>query len=522
MNWLDDISPTGLEDLEELAQEQSDERHETPPPSVQRSAATVPEPNHHPYHPPPLRNVERADVRDDDSAYDLYAGRSVIGAREHRADNVSVAGTQAPARGLEDWDNQSESDGASLHHEKPEDWRRFDHPSPEYVQALLLPLFTGNPLIHPSPEESRLRIIRAYHQQDWGNRGYLTRSETETLCSSVLMDADMRMSKADLKQAVRMLDSNQDAMYDQEEFVALFNALALDVADRRKSQLQSKLLSLCKSRIEQLSSEANSVLSFIPWGWYQESDHTFYDTINHTIQLEQYQAALTFTAMSNLADDCVRIMDEFENKWLPITPQSEKAQYSSPLKRVRDNTLRFTIFEHPDKSSVNQRSDLDDLLVCYNLASSLFNDPLLAKISQLREHRKTCFEQLEYIHGFCTQLRTSDFSTITASAHNYPQFRKIWSKLYLSALADLALETTVTWAEVEETVKFLRTTAWPGDMEALAAQAAEDFDALQKDIVKLPSPWTGVLKKIEFRTAAQSSSLSRLTGKTNSFQKPIL
>jgi hypothetical protein len=99
---------------------------------------------------------------------DLYADLDYITTRPD--DSITVVEENfAPG------EPRSRSESVLSSASKSAEWHPYDRPAPEYVLKKLRPLFHDEPTPDPSSEATKRAIMRAFHQADYSDEGFLTR-----------------------------------------------------------------------------------------------------------------------------------------------------------------------------------------------------------------------------------------------------------------------------------------------------------------------------------------------------------
>lgn len=373
------------------------------------------------------------------------AGTTVSAAhseRSHTYHTALVEPEEGLALSIADQRNLSESRPGSVssHRSKPEEWRAFDHPNPEFVYDMLCPFFKSDPYNLPTPEQTRHRIMRAFHQQDWSSRGYLTRSETIKLCVELLKRSNIQQDDDSVIQMVRVFDANGDGQIDKHEFCDMLNGFIKTTADLRSQHLQKKLQTLGNlTEGECETSRLTLAKSILPWGVEQRRDNNnqwvYIDKITEHETIHPPNLPLehcVFSAMTLHADNCVGIIGSFRDEWLGIVPKAQQAHFRAVLDRVSSAALKFVRFENRDSSGNLKLSDYDLLSLCQQVKLSWAirqgNSGIepSARAREFTTFSNTAAKLLRSIVGFCHLLASFASEKIEAIQQNFPRFRHRW------------------------------------------------------------------------------------------------
>ena len=243
-------------------------------------------------------------------------------------------------------------ESTSSHRSKPEDWYPTDRPDPEYVYSMLCPFFQRDFHSPPSLPESRLRILRAFHQQDWSHRGFLTRPDVIQICSEVLKRSGVSHEVNALRGRAETFDTNRGGQIDRQEFISLMNDLIKVTALVREREAVDKIRSTGRKAggVGSNTSKYDFNVERATWMWERTSEPNgpYLDKITGTRSSRPPPSQITdssFTTMALEADVCVGKINDFQNHWLGIVPQPLQSKFLSALNAVRNTAIQFTPFE---------------------------------------------------------------------------------------------------------------------------------------------------------------------------------
>jgi hypothetical protein len=345
------------------------------------------------------------------------------------------------------WNGQPDEDTApplvnddaqsvSSHRSKPDDWRPFDRPDSNYVQAMLTPFFKCNPYDMPQPVDCEHRFKRAFHQADWDGNGHLTRPEVVQLSAEALQcaGADDIDLVDQLQDIVTSFDVDHNKLFNLEEFSNLMLQLIQRSATVRRKQIADDLKSYGEEAetLAQIRRQEEKK-PMLPWGLSRNpssAELPYYDEVSqvHIQSLPKKQLLpSSFSLMAFEAEFCIASIETFEHTWLGICPKSLHTEILPALNTVRELALKFTTLENPEHPTV--LSDLDSALICYFLAKNEFGkcvSHLKTEIHRLSEVRTDAYGLLRQVQGFAHCLASFEAADIEPIAQNFPLFWRKW------------------------------------------------------------------------------------------------
>ena len=407
-----------------------------------------------------------------------------------------------------DDDRSSRRGSVSSHQSKPDEWHPSDQPDPDYVRSMLSPYFEGDPFEPSDPYTSIHRLKRAFRQQDWSDRGFLTRKEVMTLCQEVLEYAEIYLNNDRLQMMIATFDANKDGQFVEQKFIALMVQLIEDAEILRKDKLICSLIKLGDlEKVVVKIWRAKVAETLLPWGWRRnspKSDCAYSDEISGRdgdtppIHNPRFHS---FTVMALDADFCVERINNFEGKWLKITPRSLQTQFLRHLRTVRNMALNFTQFEnHEDRFKL---SELDATILCYDLTWKFGElqgkmdvnaaTKISESITRLMKAQDMTQYLLQYILGFVYCL--DDFSNIgiEPSTQNFPHFFAKWKSSHVEWYSKYIGRQTQQWEGVSKIIAEVKRDAIFTPLEICARQVAQAYLAQQNERkVELDNThWTG-------------------------------
>lgn len=437
------------------------------------------------------------DARGVDSSNENDPGRDVD-------DLYARSNNELEIPNADDLDNPpSRPESASSHQSKPDEWHPSDRPDPEYVQRMLAPFFQGDPFEPYDSGAALHRIKRAFHQQDWSDRGYLTRKEVLTLCQDALARAEVHQDVGHLQGIISAFDANKDGQFDELEFISLMHELIESTATTRKKQLVTTLHKWGEEARKVADSRRNiDSKPLLPWGWSRNgtgSQSGYFDEIaatNKDWPPAQRLHRSTFSMMALEADHCVEKIADFENKWLGLAPKDLQGQLFSVLNAVRHSALEYTSFENQENRF--QLSDLDSILVTYHLVNnSVGGKEILASYKEIFDRlvsaKRTSYGLLQQIQGFVFLLATSETFRMNATMQNFPQFLAKWRSSQIRSHAKQIGLDMEQWGSVKEAVLACRKGDLLSTLEPQAIAIAKEYHSGRLERRKLLEgcPWTG-------------------------------
>lgn len=404
----------------------------------------------------------------------------------------------------DDLDNPpSRPESASSHRSKPDEWRPSDRPDPEYVQRMLSPFFQGDPFEPYDSGAGLHRIKRAFHQQDWSGRGYLTRKEVLTLCQDALARAGVPQDVGHLQGIISAFDANKDGQFDEMEFISLMHELIESTATSRKKQLATTLRKWGEDARKIADSRRNiDSKPLLPWGWSRNSTGSrsgYFDEITATNEYwppAQRLNGSTFSMMALEADHCVEKIADFENKWLGLAPKDVQGQLLNVLNPVRHSALEYTLFENQEDRF--QLSDLDSILVTYHLVNNSVDAKEIPGsykeiFDRLVSAKRTSYDLLQQIQGFTFLLATSETFRMDATMQNFPQFLAKWRLSQIRWHAKQIGQGVGRWGSAKEAVLACRKGDMLSTLEPRAIAIAKEYRSgrLERREFLERVPWTG-------------------------------
>ena len=379
--------------------------------------------------------------------------------------------------------DDEDAQSVSSHRSKPDDWRPFDRPDSNYVQAMLAPFFKCNPYDMPQPADCEHRFKRAFHQADWDGNGYLTRPEVVQLSAEALQlaGADDTDLTDQLQNIVTSFDVDHNKLFNLEEFSNLMLQLIQRSATVRRKQIVEDL----KSHGEEAETLAQirrqeEKKPILPWGLLRNpssAELPYYDEVLqvHIQSLHKKQLVpSSFSLMALEAESCIASIETFEHTWLGICPKSLHTEILPALHTVRELARKFTTLENPENPTV--LSDLDSALICYFLAKYEFRkcvSHLKPKIHRLSEVRTDAYGLLRQVQGFAYCLASFEAADIKPIAQHFPLFWRKWRDNRIAFYSHhIAL---FNWTPVEQAVQAARAalSAFAANSKAVATNSPD-------------------------------------------------
>jgi hypothetical protein len=441
----------------------------------------------------------------------------------------------------------------SSHSSQPDNWHPFDRPDDGFVRSMLDPLFAD---AGPPPESERAirRISRAFCQQDWGHKGYLTRKEVVQTCK--LWITGITNNNA-LERMVMSYDVDQNGRIEKNEFVSLFQQLLRLSIDERKRTIASiaqKAASMARSEFESYVSKARSrttnfkrsKIRFVPWGWIPANERgssvgvldtilggssvRFMDTVRGgkvNSSVPPNLGGKTFSIMAGKADAAEAVIGQFQQKWITTVPESLQNQYLEILNTVRKTAVEFTVFEN--KKNRKLLSDLDAFMQCFLLLKRTRGDlpgmprydshEIEKAFQYLQRARTQFYELLGNIQGFALSLSSFSDIDFETPAYESSNFCKKWDRLHniwpedlisgkwnsdpedavpnatSESLQEVDQSKKLNWDSVKAVISNIRGSCYLESLEPFALEVAKTFqggvDRLAKDLEEVP--WHGQL-----------------------------
>jgi hypothetical protein len=424
------------------------------------------------------------------------------------ADNVTVA---AP---------QSRPNSVSSHRSKAADWHPYDRPDPDYVQSMLATLFDSDPFVPYDEDRFNRRVSRAFYQQDWSEKGYLTRPDVMQVCVEVLKRSGPAKEHNEafirtLQSLVADMDINRDGQFDLGEFNTLFRELLTMSNDEKKREIIQKLdVSARSARNAALGAQrkqGRDTKFIMPWKWSRiqvQSSTEYLDEINNSRSDNPPDMRLTQSSYSNMAleaDICVAKIDDFEQKWLGIVPKSLQQPLIQSLRIVRNAALSFTVFEN--QRDRFQISDLDSTVISYQILSKYMCESILDRMVALKDkleaieiERPLASKLLRHIQGFSYCLEEISKSNIRSIPQDFPQFQARWVKDRLEwCCTQIGKEAEVWDGPVKQDIKAIRESKDCKEIELNAVSLIKEKlekRSERKSILE-ELPWQGKLVSVE-------------------------
>lgn len=319
----------------------------------------------------------------------------------------------------------SRTESISSHRSMPDDWRPYDTSNPGWVRSMLLPLFNRDPFLEISQTNPDLRIMRAFHQQDYDRRGSVADHKVLRLCEDIMLTLDLSRGVSSLMSMVYSADSEGIGQLNLSQYTTLMKNFIVTAMNSRKEKLWDDLAKRADEAMEgmkfppkfsgesaerNLCAHARKHPNLLMWGWspHGRLDNLFYDAIaKRATETAPPFSTSKFTFIAVKAQEAIETIDEFEEQWLKIVPKESRRRgdFKAPLETVRQLAYRFKILEN--QSDRQSRSDLDAMIQFDTilLASGASEDiRSLPSVIQLREVQSYAFSILRLIQGFVEML----------------------------------------------------------------------------------------------------------------------
>jgi hypothetical protein len=435
----------------------------------------------------------------------------------------------APPSNLEVSRSRSSSTASSTG--KPEDWHPYDRPDPIYVCDKLQPLFHADPTPDPTSETTKRRILRAFHQADYSNEGFLERGTVRSHLTTALAGNPLRLNADTLERIVHAFDANHDGQFDDDEFMGLVQDLMRQTAKAREMQVEATFTTIVQqAKAKAASRRAADAKFFLHWGFSKLPGpewHYVDDILDVPVSLPpKVLEDSAFSVMAWEANICVDKISAFEQKRIGIVPKSLQSEYLNSLRKVRGIARAFNILEHQDNH--HALSDLDVFLTCNRIASCFSAQRDVKGIeeicSKLEMTKVKCGFILDALLGFTETLgRDQNFD---ASIHNFRELKAWWKRNHINWRANAVDKESADWSFVKDAVHTYRSKSLLADVESLARLVVEDFSRreaqkLRRRVLELySSPWKGNILSVEI-SGWSKNFLSRSLGMYNNQERML-
>ncbi|CAO2655432.1 Nn.00g104960.m01.CDS01 [Neocucurbitaria sp. VM-36] len=405
-------------------------------------------------------------------------------------------------------EQRSRSDSTASSAGKPENWHPYDRPAPDYVQEKLRPLFHDDPIPDPTSEITKHTIMRAFHQADYSDRGYLTRRTVFQHLSSALAGSPMQVNADTLESIILSFDANRDGQFDNDEFLGLIQELMRKTSQMREMRTEEKFTTIVQAaKTKAARRRAMDSKFFLHWGFSKESGpgQQYVDDILH-IPVETPPKVLddsAFSVMAWEANICVDKISDFEEKWIGIVPKSLQSEYLEPLRKVQGVARAFIILENQNNRLA--LSDLDAFLTCIQLSSYLEAQRETKGIdevySRLEAAKLKCTFILDSLLGFTESLEKNQ--RFNAAVHNFGKFQAWWKDNHLAWQSNAVCNESVDWDSVKDAVSTCRAQRLLEDVEQRALLVVEDFASREiaqfeaRRAKLFSTPWKGYISTAE-------------------------
>ncbi|KAF1847228.1 uncharacterized protein K460DRAFT_402592 [Cucurbitaria berberidis CBS 394.84] len=435
---------------------------------------------------------------------DLYADPDDVTTRPEDSITVVERGFVSGATG----EPRSRSDSTASSAGKPEDWHPYDRPAPVYVQEKLHPLFHDDPIPDPSSEAIKHKIMRAFHQADYSDAGFLSRRTVLHHLSTALKGSPMKVSADTLEAIVFSFDANRDGQFDNDEFLGLVQELMRRTAHMREMRVEADFAGIVqKAKANATRRRAMDSKFFLHWGFSKEpgAGQRYFDYIlrNPVETPPKVLDDSAFSVMAWEANICVDKISDFEETWIGIVPKSLQSEYLEPLRKVQQIARAFILLENQNNRLT--LSDLDVFLTCIQLSSYLpaNNDTkgIDEIYSRLEDAKLKCTFILGSLLGFTETLERN--RSFDASVHNFGKFRTWWKDEHLKWRSDAVCNESVGWDSVEDAVTTYRARKLLADVERRALLVVEDFASREivhvqrRQTELISTPWAGKVSTVE-------------------------
>ncbi|KAI8931871.1 hypothetical protein NX059_010775 [Plenodomus lindquistii] len=426
-------------------------------------------------------------------------------------DSITVAGENLALREHGATRPRSESTASSFG--KPDNWRPFDKPAPKYVQEKLLPLFHEDPFPDPTSGSTRRNILRAFHQADYSDQGFLARRTVLQHLSTALAGSELSIDSDMLERITLSFDSDRDGQFNSREFLGLVQDLIKRAEEARKIRIATQFSTIIQeAKLRAYFRRSEDYRFFLHWGFARVPGMPtrFKDTI---LDLDvtsppKVMEASSFSVMAWEANKGVDRISDFEEEWVGIIPKFLQAEYLEPLQRVKTVARAFTLLENRDDRLA--LSDLDAACSIYELASKATtaqNHSTLDKdISTLIAAQQKCVEISDTLIGFTASLDVE--RRFEASVHNFGKFQAWWKHGLLAWRANQVVSKFEDWEQIKRAVDTYRSLD-PDEIkhaEESAKKVAHVYTLEnQSRIAKLlVTPWIGEIRNVQLRGGSKS------------------
>lgn len=291
---------------------------------------------------------------------DEFYGSSVLGrpATHLQPNDNGRFATLRPASEAPSEAPSSRRSSVGSHTSKKSTWHPSGEPEPEYVARMLAKPFRVDPLRGSVDfEKATFYFKRAFHQQDYLEREYLTRLEVASMCEDAGARVGAQLNSQYLTNLIHAGDVNKDGRVDEDEFLMIMHNVLLETISTAGEQLHGLFSRVSDAADEEAymrrSRDPYVVLS-LPWGFSRGKGAPFYDEVEET-EVSRRPPLLplhSFTLMAQeVASRGVGIIDDADKYWTKALSQDLRKEFRDVLEPVRGAALLFTVFHNPSNQA---------------------------------------------------------------------------------------------------------------------------------------------------------------------------
>nr|POE47541.1 hypothetical protein CFP56_00872 [Quercus suber] len=421
----------------------------------------------------PLPITRRVGGASDASDEDLYNSSVVRGAtqdttRSLRPSDIGHLDLSSPLSELPC--SLSRRSSLRSHASKESIWHPSGEPDPKYVAKMLLIPLTIDPIRGSIDiETSSFYFKRAFHQQDYRDRGFLTRHEVIFMCREALSEIDTQLDDSYLTNLVHAGDHNQDGMVDKDEFLIIMHNVLEAIVTYGDIQMKTRFQAVIRhADTEAKDRQMSQIATSLPWGFGRNSVSPIFDLVEgtQTASIPPLLPLSSFTLMAvEIATRSVGIIDEADKHWSASLPQDLRNEFRQTLDRVRNVAIRFTCFFAPKTDQA--LSDLDAMLTMLHIVESKTSSTVLSdNLAHLRNIRDQCADLASHIRGYVWHLGHQRADDSAFGLSSWPTSRTLtvdlanWKRTRMETWAWLISEQSnqLDWIKIPETLKTIR--AW--------------------------------------------------------------
>jgi hypothetical protein len=366
----------------------------------------------------------------------------------------------------------SRRSSSASHTSHASNWHPNREPDPDYVSKMLAKPLSVDPIKDSMDiEKANLWFKRAFHGQDYRDKGYLTRNEVNKMCQEALSNVDVVPDAQYLMDLISLGDEDHDGRIVQDEFLVIIHNVWEHISDLASQQMLARFESDIKSAIAAAEARRDAdVVGSLPWGFARERVPPFYDEIEEAPV--DFQPSLlplhSFTLMAKeIASRSVRVIDDANEYWTKALSQDLQKKFNETLDKVRDMAIKFTKFY--DTNSEAALSDLDEMLAALTVIQE--TRPQYRELSQilqqLRSVQRRSFHLARHICGFVWRLEHPDADavhepnrpswpstrTLTADLGKWRNARmETWAWLISDEPSRISEELTSGWDAIDDTI----------------------------------------------------------------------